>query len=200
MCVGGVWRLGFYLFFYSSPRSVGFFAGLGVGPWQPFGVDEALARKSLKQKPARNPVKSSAPVVERTHERRPDKGLEVEILKRADGTVEERPFVPLLLLFVVNSDQLLDNVSQANIAKMAAILLEVNNPKASFSIQGHTSAEGDAQGNQQLSERRATRIQALLAAHGVPPDILAPVGLGETVSRFPDSAPESQLRQDRAGC
>ncbi|TDU67300.1 outer membrane protein OmpA-like peptidoglycan-associated protein [Prosthecobacter fusiformis] len=161
-------------------------------------LDEELARKSLSARPPRNPVKSSAPVVKRTHERRADKGLSVEVLHRADGSTEEHTFVPLPILFVVNSDQILDDVSRNNVSKLAAVMQEITaGSKASFSIQGHTSAEGDAAANQQLSERRAARILALLQAQGVPAQTLNAIGLGEDVASFPESAPEAQLQQDR---
>lgn len=161
-------------------------------------LDEDLARKSLSARPPRNPVKSTAPVVKRTHERRADKGLNVEVLHRSDGTTEEHAFVPLPILFAVNSDHILDDVSRSNVSKLASLIQEITaDSKASFSIQGHTSAEGDATSNQQLSERRAARIQSLLQAQGVPAHTLNAIGLGEDVARFPETATEAQLQQDR---
>lgn len=166
-------------------------------------LDEDLARKSLATKPPRNPVKSAAPVVKRTHERRATKGLDVEVdvevIHRSDGSTEEHLFVPLPILFVVNSDEILDEVSRANVHKLAGLMQEIcgSSITASFSIQGHTSAEGEAESNRQLSERRAARIQTLLAAQGVPTSSLTAMGLGENVARFPETASESHLKQDR---
>jgi len=177
----------------------------------------AMATLSVRQ---RNPVKSSSPVVKRTYERRPDKGLEVEtgaaaapsptaaptealvdveVLHRQDGTQEERRYVALPILFVVGSDQLLDDSSRRNVEEMAAILTELRSKdaKAAFEIQGHTSAEGGVADNQVLSERRAARIRSLLLAKGVDAPALATIGLGEDIARFPENAPESQRQQDR---
>jgi outer membrane protein OmpA-like peptidoglycan-associated protein len=174
-------------------------------------LDEAVARAGLSIKPPRNPVKSSSPIVKRTYERRAAKGLtvetgaaaavaevDVEVIHRADGSTEEHPFVPLPILFVVNSDQLFDDTSRVNAAKMAGILTElIGKEKAVFAIQGHTSAEGDAAANQQLSERRADRLLAMLSGQGVAAARLTAQGLGEDCARFPDTASESQLQQDR---
>jgi outer membrane protein OmpA-like peptidoglycan-associated protein len=186
-----------------------FLFSLYVSAQQAAPLDEAVARASLSIKPPRNPVKSSSPIVKRTYERRAAKGLtvetgaaeaaaEVEVIHRADGSTEEHPFVPLPILFVVNSDQLLDATSRANAAKMAGILTDlIEKEKAVFAIQGHTSAEGDAAANQQLSERRADRLLAMLTDQGVAAAQLTAQGLGEDCARFPESASEAQLQQDR---
>jgi outer membrane protein OmpA-like peptidoglycan-associated protein len=166
------------------------------------------ARAALATKPPRNPVKSSAPIVKRTYERRPAKGLvvetgapaevDVEVVHRSDGTTEERPYVSLPILFVVNSDSLLDDTSRSNAARMADVLRElIAGEQATFAIQGHTSAEGTGEANQTLSDRRAARIQAMLLGQGLPPQALSAIGLGEAAAQFPESAPEVQRQQDR---
>jgi len=164
-------------------------------------LDPEAARAGLSVKP-RNPVKNFSqdvsPIVRRTYERRPDKGIEVEIIHREDGSTEEHPFVPLPILFVVNSDELLDAVSRENVEKMAKILADLaSSERGLFQVQGHTSAEGGREHNQRLSERRAARLQALLAARGVPAEAMEAIGLGPDCARFPASAPESQRQQDR---
>jgi outer membrane protein OmpA-like peptidoglycan-associated protein len=222
----------------------------------------------------RNPVKSSSPIVKRTYERRPAKGLDVEtmaaapatgadrgelvdvkalatapatgadrgelvdvktvaaapatgadrgelvdvetltaapatgadrgelvdveIVHREDGSTEVRPFVALPILFVANSDQLLDEISRRNVEAMATVLRELSSRGPThFAVQGHTSAEGTRDSNQILSERRAARIEALLVAKGVEAKTLSAVGLGEDASRFPEPAPEPQRQEDR---
>lgn len=171
-------------------------------------LDPSAARAGLSVKPPRNPVKSSANIVSRTYERRPAKGLEVEtgpaaeidveVVHRSDGTTEVRPYVPLPILFVVNSDQLLDATSRSNVDAMAEVLRDLSSSEgASFSVQGHTSAEGGTAENQLLSERRASRIQALLTAKGVEAKTLKAIGLGEDAARFSESAPERERQQDR---
>jgi outer membrane protein OmpA-like peptidoglycan-associated protein len=173
---------------------------------QPLDVD--AARAALSTKPPRNPVKSTSPIVKRTYERRAGKGLavetgtpatvEVEVVHRADGTTEEHPFVCLPILFVVSTDTLLDATSRANADQMAGILSDlIQKENARFTLQGHTSAEGDAGANQTLSEQRAARILALLTAKGVPSTALTPLGLGETCAQAAETAPEPQRQLDR---
>lgn len=169
-------------------------------------LDMQAARAALSTRPPRNPVKSSAPIVKRTYERRAAKGLgletgapvSVEIIHRSDGSTEEHPFVSLPILFVVNSDTLLDATSRMNADQMATLLSElIQKENARFVIQGHTSAEGDTLANLTLSEHRADRIHALLTSKGVPAASLISLGLGETCATASESAPEAQLQQDR---
>ena len=171
-------------------------------------LDQAAARAALSMKPPRNPVKSTSPIVKRSYERRPGKGLgletgapstvEVEVLHRADGTTEEHPFVSLPILFVVNTDTLLDATSHANADQMAGILKDlIQKENARFSLQGHTSAEGDTGANQILSEQRAARLHAMLTTQGVTASALAPLGLGESCARAAETAPEAQRQLDR---
>jgi outer membrane protein OmpA-like peptidoglycan-associated protein len=173
---------------------------------QPLDVD--AARAALSAKPPRNPVKSTSPIIKRSYERRAGKGLavetgapatvEVEIIHREDGSTEEHPFVSLPILFVINSDTLLDATSRTNADQMASILSDlIQKENARFTLQGHTSAEGDAGANQTLSEQRAARLHSLLAAKGVPSSALTSLGLGETCAQFPESAPDSQRQLDR---
>lgn len=179
-------------------------------------LDAERARMALGIR-HRNPVKSSSPIVKRTYERRPAKGVDVEtgaaapatgadrgelvdveIVHREDGSTEVRPFVALPILFVVNSDELLDEISRRNVEAMAGVLKDLSSHgPAHFAVQGHTSAEGARDSNQILSERRAARIEALLAAKGVEAKTLSAVGLGEDASRFPEHAPEPQRQEDR---
>lgn len=169
-------------------------------------LDVEAARAALSPRPPRNPVKSSAPIVKRTYERRAGKGLgletgggaSVEVIHRSDGSTEEHPFVSLPILFVVNSDSLLDATSRRNADQMAALLAElIQKDNARFVIQGHTSAEGDVQANQMLSEQRAARLHALLTGKGLPASALTPLGLGETCASASATAPEPQRQLDR---
>lgn len=193
--------------------TVGFTSALPVAAQQASPLNEPATRATLGVKPPRNPVKSSAPIVRRTYERKAVKGIgvetgaaepqaiievDVEVVHRSDGTMEERPFVPLPILFVVSRDVLLDETSRANADKMAGILRDlVTQQGARFTIQGHTSAEGDAAANQTLSEARASRIHAMLLAKGVPASSLAMIGLGEDCAQSPETAPESSRQLDR---
>jgi outer membrane protein OmpA-like peptidoglycan-associated protein len=85
---------------------------------------------------------------------------------------------------------------QAELQAVAADVQRVaqSDARARIELIGHTDAEGDAAANQRLSEARAVRLRALLAARGVNPEILpvrgvassAPLrtGGGETESSF----------------
>lgn len=171
-------------------------------------LDVEAARAALSTKPPRNPVKSTSPIVRRTYERRAGKGLavetgapatvDVEIIQREDDTTEEHPFVSLPILFVVNSDTLLDATSRMNADQMASILSDlIQKENARFALQGHTSAEGDTEANLTLSAQRAASILALLTAKGVPSSALTPLGLGETCAQLSETAPDSQRQLDR---
>ncbi len=165
-------------------------------------LDLEGARQVLSIKPGRNPVKSSSPVVARRYEKRAVKGMEVEtdveVIRREDGVEEEHRLVSVPILFVVKSDMLLDGTSRANVERMAALLGELaNDQNARFVVQGHTSAEGDENANQVLSERRAERICGMLTERGVPAGALRVLGLGESCARVPAHAPEPELQRDR---
>jgi outer membrane protein OmpA-like peptidoglycan-associated protein len=159
-------------------------------------LDTAAAKATLGTR-VRNPVKSSAPIVKRSYGRNPDKGLDVEIIERSDGTREEHPYVAVPILFLRSKDELLDEVSQANVAKSADLLRDLIAQGGRFTIQGHTSAEGDRSANQRLSEERAAKIHGLLLAAGLEAKHLAQAGFGPDCAVFPASAPEHQLQQDR---
>lgn len=159
-------------------------------------LDLDSAREALAIKPARNPVKSISPVVRRSYERRAGKGI--ELVYREDGGVEERPYVMLPILFVVNSAELLDGVSRENAVRMAELVSElVSGQNARFVIQGHTSAEGGREANQALSALRAERIRGILTERGVPESAVGVLGLGASCARFPADAPEKELQTDR---
>lgn len=122
------------------------------------------------------------------------------VVTHASGAKEEHPYVAVPLLFQKNSDELFDSESRENVAKVAKLLKDLNTNGASFAIEGHASAEGDAQHNFELSRQRAAKIQALLHDHGVPSEELSRVeGFGSQHAQFqdPQAASESQLQQDR---
>lgn len=69
-----------------------------------------------------------------------------------------------------------------------------------FRIEGHTDTVGSTPMNQRLSEQRAAAVAAwLIRRHGVPPDRLLPVGLGEAAPLVPtpDNTPEPRNRRVR---
>ncbi|MFZ4763439.1 MAG: OmpA family protein [Roseimicrobium sp.] len=163
-------------------------------------LDTAAARATLAV-PAKRLVSKAAaepsPVVRRSYGKSA-KGVDVEILDRADGRREERPYVAVPILFVKNSDELLDTVSRSNVRELAAIVRDFTAKGARFTIQGHASAEGDAQHNHSLSDRRAAKIRSLLVdGHGLEASSLSATGFGASCATAPATAPESELQKDR---
>lgn len=118
------------------------------------------------------------------------------VVTRQSGAMEERPYVALPLLFRTDSDELLDATSRKNVLKVAEMLKDLGS--ATFAIEGHASAEGDARRNSELSKLRAAKIQSLLRAQGVSAGTLARVdGFGSTHAQHPPTARDTQLREDR---
>jgi outer membrane protein OmpA-like peptidoglycan-associated protein len=139
-----------------------------------------------------------SPIVSRKYAR--SKGVDVEIVEHADGNKEEFNFVNVPVLFVVDTDRLLDRVSQDNVRKIADIIKEqiAKSPTARFQIEGHTSSEGGADRNQKLSEIRAARVaQILTRDYQTPATALVAEGLGATQAQFPANATEEQRQTDR---
>ncbi len=124
----------------------------------------------------------------------------IKIVPRNDGSVEEQPYVPIPILFKVNSDELLDATSVENIRRVADSLAKIRRADSSavFDIEGHASAEGDAEANLALSRLRAAKIRTLLEDLSMAPaGSLNAVGFGETFARHAESAPEALLQEDR---
>jgi outer membrane protein OmpA-like peptidoglycan-associated protein len=157
------------------------------------------ATEATLGKRIRNPVKSAAPITKRSYGRNAAKGIDVEIIEREDGAREERPYVAVPILFTKAQAELLDTTSQANVTELAAILKRITTaePNARFSIQGHSSAEGDQATNQKLSEARAARIRQMLLIAGVPETSLSAIGFGPQWATVSATAAEPQLQQDR---
>lgn len=168
-------------------------------------LDIAAATAALSQEAKKPRFTPKSPIQSRTYQLTA-KGAGVEIIEYApvkpgDPPIrEERPYIAVPILFVVGQDQLLDATSAENVRKTAAILKELMaaDPKVRFTIQGHTSAEGDTSRNQKLSEQRADRIFALLVqGQGVEGARLSQTGFGPTYATAPATAPETHLQQDR---
>lgn len=162
-------------------------------------LDNAATEAVLSVKPKRFTYKGVVSPVKTRSYTRNAKGLDVEILEREDGRKEERPYVAVPILFVKGQVELLDATSQANVTELASILRRITTaePNARFTIQGHTSAEGDRAENQRLSENRAARVHQMLVIAGVSEKSLARIGFGPAWATVPATAPEPQLQQDR---
>ena len=109
-----------------------------------------------------------------------------------------RPDLPFL--FKKDSDELLDNISTANLQALADTLKvqAQAEPTARFQIEGHASKDGDDQHNQALSEKRAEAIRRrLVADYQVDAKILKSQGFGETYAVASENAAEVELQKDR---
>jgi outer membrane protein OmpA-like peptidoglycan-associated protein len=129
-----------------------------------------------------------------------DRIKSIKIVPRNDGSFEEQPYVPIPILFKVNSDELLDATSVENIRRVADSLAKIRrtNPTAAFDIEGHASAEGEVEANLALSRLRAAKIRTMLKDLSMAPAVsLKAVGLGETFARHSESAPKALLQEDR---
>jgi len=111
----------------------------------------------------------------------------------------ELPYITLPVLFVKETAELLDTDSRLAIQETAAAILEIirSNPGAIFDIEGHTSTDGEAEMNLDLSARRARRVhEELTANYAVPPEVLTAHGHGENYPAYPDGT-EEQMVLDR---
>ena len=82
--------------------------------------------------------------------------------------------------FVIGSAEL-DPASAAVIEDLAGIVtLCTRGPGMFVKIGGHTDAEGEPEENYVLSAQRARAVKDALAARGVPPGRMIPIGYGET--------------------
>ncbi len=89
------------------------------------------------------------------------------------------------LLVQMKNDILFDTSSDGvkpagleDLAKMGDILAKYSDDRVR--IEGHTDASGDDRYNQQLSERRAAAVKAVLVSRGVKETQILVAGLGET--------------------
>jgi len=163
---------------------------------------DAIDLKPRKVAPKFIPKSASkGPVVEKKREYTfASKGVlkskAARVISMSDGTKIEAPLVDVPLLFRVNSTELADTQSKANLKLLADKLRTLNDAK--FCIEGHASAEGDGAHNQKLSESRAKAIRHALIALGVHSQLFNnTIGLGSRHATHPATATEHELAEDR---
>lgn len=180
--------------------------GVRVNPPGPAGgpgvgrLDVRIARSRLVIAPRRVATvvvrpRPGAVVLPRVY----DRTRNVVLVNAEDGAQEELPYVTLPILFTIGTAEFLDDASRADLASMASTLLELHkeDPNARFEIEGHTSTDGSAESNLDLSVARASRVfTELVQTYGVPVDILSAVGYGEDYAAYPDGS-EAEMQQDR---
>lgn len=96
---------------------------------------------------------------------------EIHPLDDPDSPLSQRVFY-----FGYNSSELSDNDSQ--ILSAHADFLN-NNPDVSVVVEGHTDERGSREYNIALGERRAQRLEKILALHGVKREQLQVISFGE---------------------
>jgi outer membrane protein OmpA-like peptidoglycan-associated protein len=72
------------------------------------------------------------------------------------------------------------------------------NPAAHVRIEGHASAEGTAEYNLALGERRAQRVQQYLMSRGIPSTVLSALSKGEESPKYDNTNEESRALNRRA--
>lgn len=98
--------------------------------------------------------------------------------------------------FAVGSAEILPE-SVPTLDNAIAVLTEVP-AGTQLEVQGHTDSDGGEAGNLALSDARANSVVAYLTNGGVDPEILTPVGYGETQLLIdPDLTPEDKQQNRR---
>jgi outer membrane protein OmpA-like peptidoglycan-associated protein len=85
----------------------------------------------------------------------------------------------LVVTFELRSDRLTP-AAKRNLDEFARALADPALAARRFAVDGHTDARGGGDYNLRLSQRRAASVAAYLAAHGVDPARLTPIGYGKT--------------------
>jgi outer membrane protein OmpA-like peptidoglycan-associated protein len=175
----------------------------GVPPLRP--LDPALARRQLGTLPQVVPANPPGTTVETTEtsvtRNIPGQPPRVYNIERSVVIVEGRelPYITIPVLFVKETAELLDTESRTAIDETAAAIREVlaTTPTAVFDIEGHTSTDGTAEFNIDLSAQRARRIhEELTKRYQIPVTALSAHGYGESFPSYPAGS-EEQMTLDR---
>jgi len=123
----------------------------------------------------------------------------VVVVLEEQGQSRELTYVTLPVLFVKETNELLDQESRVALQDVAAAIVAVNKtePGARFDIEGHTSTDGTDEFNLALSATRAQRVfDELTQNYGIPANLLSAHGYGEAFPTYPEGT-EEQMQQDR---
>ncbi len=165
-------------------------------------LDAALARQRLGIAPVELPPAAPG-VVETTTTTVETPGLPPRVYKSERNIVivggRELPYLPIPVLFVEGTAELLDEQSRLAIEDTASAIKDVlaTNPTAVFDVEGHTSTDGSDEMNMKLSADRARRIYTeLITRYAVPATALAAHGYGENYPMHPNGT-EAEMMLDR---
>jgi outer membrane protein OmpA-like peptidoglycan-associated protein len=164
----------------------------------PRRLDAAVARRQLGTAPR---LAERSRVETETTPRETRRAPRVYHRERNVVVVEgmELPYVTIPVLFVKESDALLDDESRLAIEDTAKAIREIvdSNPNARFDIEGHTSTDGSDELNLELSAKRARRVyDELTQRYRIPEEVLSAHGYGESYPNFPNGS-EEQMSLDR---
>lgn len=168
-------------------------------------LDPAMARRQLGIAPRVLPTPAPGTVVETTETTTTVDvpGFPPRVYNSETSVVlvegRELPYLTIPVLFVKETAELLDTESRTAIEETAMAIQDIlkTNPTAVFDIEGHTSTDGTAELNLDLSAQRAKRIFAeLTQRYAVPSTALSAHGYGENYPKFPNGS-EEQMVLDR---
>ena len=162
---------------------------------------DAAALERMKQKAQTTPAESLTKSIRRTPAQEEvtfDFTKSARVITLTDGTKVESPLVEIPLLFDQGQPTLrADAQSQANLQRLAGLILELEKDAARITVSGFASAEGDGAKNQKLSEDRAATVRAALIGLGIKETTLTAAGHGTKFAAAAATAPEPQRALDR---
>jgi outer membrane protein OmpA-like peptidoglycan-associated protein len=168
-------------------------------------IDRAMARRQLGMAPQALPTPAPGTVVETTETTTTVDvpGFPPRVYNSETSVVlvegRELPYLTIPVLFVKETDELLDTESRTAIEETSMAIQDIlkTDPTAVFDIEGHTSTDGTAELNLELSSQRARRVFAeLTQRYAIPSTALSAHGYGENYPKFP-SGSEAQMVLDR---
>ncbi|SEA10712.1 OmpA family protein [Microbulbifer marinus] len=101
---------------------------------------------------------------------------------------------PLNIEFAADSAEVTSS-SVPEVEALAKILKE--NPGLSIAVEGHTSGNGDAMANQELSQRRADKVRQMLMEKGIDPNRVTATGMGSAKPVLDEGTGENGQKNER---
>ncbi len=134
---------------------------------------------------------------------RTQRQAELDRMSDALGRIAETDRTPMGMVVRLTEDSLLFEFDKAELrpsdreilSRIAGVLLASYGFKVS--VYGHTDDQGDETYNKRLSERRADTVRGYLSESGIPGDILAARGFGESSPRVPGNTKEARRKNRR---